>query len=327
MSDHNEATLNTEENSPEPTDVEEKKQKKQYDLSNFGHIYQLVKLYKDEKHKSTVEHEISLYLEKLTKTYKVSTYEVIFLVDDFNSISSLHSNRLYKAVSGLSKSKNLLLILLSDGGKGEPAYLISKLCKRLKKEKFAVCIPRKAKSAATLIALGADEIHMGLLSELGPIDPQLNGWPALSSSNALQRLAELTEKYPKCSTMFAKYLIDSLDLRKLGYSERVNESAAQYAERLLEGKNLPTPYTPKTLAEYFTNHYKDHGFVIDSEECIKLLGTDVVKENTQEYEFGNAIFDFLENLNIITEIVLNRHTSYIGSIQDGLYLTPTKNDN
>lgn len=34
-------------------------------------------------------------------------------------------------------------------------------------------MPNRAKSAATIIALGADEIVMGYCSELGPIDAQV----------------------------------------------------------------------------------------------------------------------------------------------------------
>jgi ClpP class serine protease len=41
-------------------------------------------------------------------------------------------------------------------------------CRRL-----VVVVPDQAKSAATLIALGADEILMGPASDLGPIDPQI----------------------------------------------------------------------------------------------------------------------------------------------------------
>jgi hypothetical protein len=40
-------------------------------------------------------------------------------------------------------------------------------------KKLRVIVPNIAKSAATLFALGADEILMGYLSELGPIDPQV----------------------------------------------------------------------------------------------------------------------------------------------------------
>jgi membrane-bound ClpP family serine protease len=67
-------------------------------------------------------------------------------------------------------------------------------------------VPRQAKSAATLIAIGADEIHMGPLGELGPIDPQLGGLPALGVGQALERIASLVERHPGSAEMFARYL-------------------------------------------------------------------------------------------------------------------------
>ncbi len=62
-----------------------------------------------------------------------------------------------------------------------------------------VSVPRRAKSAATLISLG-DEIHMGELSELGPIDPQVGKprLPVLSlRSSALECIATLCKNIPK----------------------------------------------------------------------------------------------------------------------------------
>jgi membrane-bound ClpP family serine protease len=111
--------------------------------------------------------------------------------------------------------------------------LISKLCRESAVGKFIVVVPRRAKSAATLICCGADEIHMGQMSELGPIDPQIDYLPALGLKNAIQHLAELASQYPTASEMFAKYLSESLNLEHLGYYERVVKSAVQYAERLL----------------------------------------------------------------------------------------------
>jgi ClpP class serine protease len=69
-----------------------------------------------------------------------------------------------------------LLIVNSPGGRVEPAYLISKSLKSIAHKHFSVAIPRRAKSAATLLALGADQIHMGMISQLGPIDPQDKGF-------------------------------------------------------------------------------------------------------------------------------------------------------
>lgn len=66
----------------------------------------------------------------------------------------------------------LNLILNSPGGDGAVVEKFVALCRTYCK-KFRVIIPNEAKSAATLIALGADEIVMGPPSELGPIDAQV----------------------------------------------------------------------------------------------------------------------------------------------------------
>ncbi|WP_133406887.1 SDH family Clp fold serine proteinase [Parashewanella tropica] len=292
-------------------------EEKVYDFSNFGDF---VAAFKDEISEDKLKQLFSEHLKKLVKESGVTGYEVIFLYDE-NSISSFHSNRIYHAVKDLNKKKNILMIVQSGGGQIEPAYLISKTCKRLSKSKFNVAIPRRAKSAATLISLGAAEIHMGLLSELGPIDPQFGGFPALGLSNAMEKIAEMSEQYPNASDMFAKYLTDNLNIRHLGLFERVNESASQYAERLLSGKDLPDTQTPETLADHFTNHYKDHGFVIDADEAASLLGKKVVKEGTKEYELSNSIYDFFEFAQYLFSIFKHKNMRYVGSIESGLDLT------
>jgi hypothetical protein len=65
------------------------------------------------------------------------------------------------------------LVIVSPGGDGTAAETILHLCRKYCLNQFRVVIPAFAKSAATLIALGADEIVMGESSELGPIDAQI----------------------------------------------------------------------------------------------------------------------------------------------------------
>lgn len=77
---------------------------------------------------------------------------------------------LYDHVRPMGKLKKLDLFLYSRGGAVEvPWRIISMLrehCTHL-----GVLIPYRAHSAATLIALGCDEIVLGRKAELGPIDP------------------------------------------------------------------------------------------------------------------------------------------------------------
>ena len=161
---------------------------------------------------------------------------------------------------------------------------------------------------------------MGLLSELGPIDPQFSGFPALGLANALEKIAALSEKFPGASEMFAKYLTANLNIKDLGYFERINESAVQYAHRLLDGKTFPDGKTAEYLADHFTNHYKDHNFVIDADEASMLLGKTMVKENSKEYEFANELYFFLHLADIVYRVFKKKTMRYVGSVQSGLDL-------
>jgi hypothetical protein len=66
----------------------------------------------------------------------------------------------------------LVLIVDSFGGDGTTAERIVNLCRSYCKE-LLVAIPLRAKSAATLVCLGADKLYMGHCSEIGPIDAQV----------------------------------------------------------------------------------------------------------------------------------------------------------
>jgi Serine dehydrogenase proteinase len=68
---------------------------------------------------------------------------------------------------------SLILMISSPGGEAHAAEKIFEFIRK-KFRKFRVIVPQAAKSAATMIALGSDEIIMCEdISELGPIDPQI----------------------------------------------------------------------------------------------------------------------------------------------------------
>lgn len=71
------------------------------------------------------------------------------------------------------RKKGVLLIVSSPGGLGLAAERMINICKQYSKDNFHVLVPKQAKSAATMVALGADSIYMSQTSELGPIDPQV----------------------------------------------------------------------------------------------------------------------------------------------------------
>lgn len=70
------------------------------------------------------------------------------------------------------QEQELDLIIHSPGGSPEAAEQMVEYL-RTQFDYIRAFVPLQAKSAATMIALGCDEIVMGLHSELGPIDPQI----------------------------------------------------------------------------------------------------------------------------------------------------------
>ncbi len=218
-------------------------------------------------------------------------YFCLALLEPETSIDNYELDRIFSALQAgnAAKEKDILLILLSPGGQIEPAYQISKLCKTYARERFTAVVPRNAKSAATLIALGADEIHMGPLGQLGPIDPQLGGLPALGVSQALNRIASVAQQYPKSADMLARYLRLVLSVEQIGYCERISESAEQYAQRLL-AKKPHLEAEAATIAHDLVHTYKDHSFVIDLDEAREHLGGDWVKDGTDELKFAEDLY-------------------------------------
>jgi hypothetical protein len=75
--------------------------------------------------------------------------------------------------AGREKAKNGIdLFIHSNGGQGTVPWRIVSLIREYT-GKFAVLVPHRAFSAATLLAMGADEIIMHRMGMLGPIDPSV----------------------------------------------------------------------------------------------------------------------------------------------------------
>ena len=60
-----------------------------------------------------------------------------------------------------TKKTNTFLMLTTNGGQADAAYRIARVCQIIS-ENFYLFVPVRCKSAGTLLALGANEILMGL---------------------------------------------------------------------------------------------------------------------------------------------------------------------
>lgn len=247
---------------------------------------------------------------------------VLFLYDR-DSITRTDADRIYRALAKTDRDKSNLLIMHSPGGDVAAAYFIAKLCREYTNRSFEVAVPRRAKSAATLIACGADKIHMGSLSELGPIDPQFGQIPALALKHSIEHIAGLIKQYPESAEMFATYLSSSVRVEALGFYERVAESTTDYAMRLLKSR-IPDSDDHKRTARRLVYDYKDHGFVIDANEASEIFGNQFIALNTPQYDLANRLYSTIDFLRYLIDTRFNRDFSFTGSAADGCWVFERK---
>jgi Serine dehydrogenase proteinase len=199
--------------------------------------------------------------------------------------------------SRLAESERVALVVDSPGGLGPSAYSLARLFQR-RCGGWTAVVPRYAKGAATLLILGADQIYMGRDAELGPLDAQLADREHEQPASALDEvqsveqlrvsavdqveqtmqplLARTGQTVETILPIAAKLVADTMapllakiDTAHYSRQARVLKVLEDYAVRLL----LPrvSRDEAESCARQLANRYREHGFVIDSEEAGEYL--------------------------------------------------------
>jgi ClpP class serine protease len=118
---------------------------------------------------------------------------------------------LEELLTDAEKDQPLHLFLSSPGGDGEVAVRLVRALQARCSE-LTIIVPGMAKSAATIICLGADHILMGPASDLGPVDPQFQIGAHLVGAKEIERAVESAEKRvqeaPDAYPLYAGLLAD-----------------------------------------------------------------------------------------------------------------------
>jgi len=193
-------------------------------------------------------------------------------------------------------------LLNTPGGDVGTADKIARILRRRvgSTGKFRVLVPDFAKSAGTLLALGADTIVMSDSSELGPIDPQIitrqpDGQfvqrPAhtyVDSYDALVAKISNPKSYENGKNADAeKLLLEGFDPAKLNLCRQLIARSRQLAEALLKQGMLQDGSYTKAAGDLTDNDrwHSDHGAVIDSQDAQAIgLHVDYMEPNCNEWQ-------------------------------------------
>jgi len=224
-----------------------------------------------------------------------------------------------KQLRTIGRADNIDLFLYSAGGDTMvPWRLVSMI--REYCHKFSVLIPYKAHSAATMIALGADEIVMSNLSELSPIDPStanvFNPQDPQNPQNKIPISVEDVMAYfdlaknkfgikddTELAKIFSKFVEANPQIHPLalGNVNRIHNLIRRLAERLLKSHKAPMDGADiKNPVDYFTEKLYSHQYFIGRKEAKEDLGLKTVfyadsalsKAMTDLYEEYNKDLDF-----------------------------------
>lgn len=195
----------------------------------------------------------------------------------------------------IGKTGHIDLVLYSAGGDTMvPWRLVSMI--REYCDTLSVLVPYKAHSAATMIALGADEIVMTDMSELSPIDPSTSNFfnPAdlknpdgripISVEEVMSYFDLAKNKFgvksdEKLADIFMKFMeaAPAVHPLALGNVNRTHNLIKILAERLLRSHTHPIGKEAiGRIIEYFTEKLYSHQYYIGRKEAREDLGVSTI---------------------------------------------------
>lgn len=194
----------------------------------------------------------------------------------------------------------LYLLVKSNGGSGESSLRTINLLRNYYKC-IVVLAPSNCASAATMLALGADEIHMGPLSFLTAVDtsvthdlsPVDNDGDLVSvSQNELDRVIRLWNKEGKTKDLNSyKSLYKYIHPLVFGAVDRASSLSIRLTSEILSFHMQDRDKIEK-ISNYLNSEYPSHGYPITNKEA-KLMGLpirDLDKELQAELSELNHLY-------------------------------------
>jgi hypothetical protein len=241
-----------------------------------------------------------------------------YFLDERAVIAADAMRSAYNQLRQIGKTKKIDLWIHSHGGATEVPWLLVQMIREYC-EAFGVLVTELAQSAATHIALGADEIVMGSASRLSPVDPQrqhpllprdkdpITGKerPLAVSVQDLKHAVEFIKREAgeeglsgEAYAQVISALFDKVHPLAVGAIEQSYSLSKLITKRMLsthmdedkDGKEI------ERLTNTLCDDYKSHSFPIARLEA-RRLGLKVVDANDDLYAAMWALLDYYESLN------------------------------
>ncbi len=174
------------------------------------------------------------------------------------------------------RQPKLGLFLKSDGGNPEAALRLVHLL-RNQFERLILLAPFECASAATMVALGANEIHMGPTSYLTAVDSSLkhdlspvdqNNYTVSVSQDEVMRILRLWREQRRNDNPFPE-IYKYLHPLVLGALDRSSSLSMRICQELL-GYHIQEPSKARRISRALNYQYPSHSYPITAREARRL---------------------------------------------------------
>lgn len=185
---------------------------------------------------------------------------------------------LYEALEKIGHHPTIYLYIKSDGGSGTASLrfvsLLRQYCDRL-----VALVPLECASAATMIALGADEVHMGPMAHLSAVDTSLthdlspidrDNDRVSVSLDELNRVVKLWDRENEEHKNPYQFLFDYVHPLVIGAVDRAESLSIMLCKEILS-YHMDDKEKTEQIAATLNSKYPSHGYPILLNEA-KSLG-------------------------------------------------------
>ncbi len=234
---------------------------------------------------------------------------------------------MYGVLDRLQAQPQIALFIKSDGGSGQASLMLVNLLRQFTKRLVAL-VPLECQSAATMLALGADEIQMGPLAHLSAVDTSLqhqlspldrDNERVSVSQDELMRVTRLwQQEASKREVNPYQAIFPYIHPLVIGAVHRVSSLSVKLCVEILS-YHLRDRRQAETISERLNSNYPSHSYPITLREAQRIglkagsLAPDInrllLELNELYSEMGQrAVTDFDS---------LNNHDSQICNIIEG----------
>jgi hypothetical protein len=180
-------------------------------------------------------------------------------------------------LQGADPEQDLHLLLDSPGGDGETAVRLVRSAQARCRE-LTVIVPNQAKSAGTILLIGAHHILMGPTSDLGPVDPQFQdpqGMGLFSAKDLIaavesaeKAIAENPDSYPLHASLLAN--VNAVQV------QQARSALARSTDLVIEALSSNTDRSDEenkkiaeALQEILIDLPREHGAVFGADDALR----------------------------------------------------------